>query len=49
MSVSREDINRLLVLNLIEILLRDYTVEEARFMRKPINLFTCYLSSDPSR
>jgi hypothetical protein len=49
MNVKADEINRMLILNFIEILLQEYTVEEARFIRKPTNLFVCFMSSDLQR
>ena len=40
---------RILVLNLIDILLREYSIEESRFLRKPAVLVTCFLNSGFAR
>jgi len=37
------------VLNLIDTLLREYSIEESRFLRKPAVLVTCFLNSGFAR
>lgn len=36
---------RVVLLNAIEMMLSDYTNDEARFLKQPIALFNCYFSS----
>lgn len=40
---------RLVLLNLCDIVLQTFSVEEARFVRKPTQLFGCFLNSNESR
>lgn len=40
---------RILVLNLIDKLLQEYSIEESRFLRKPAVLVTCFLNSGFAR
>jgi hypothetical protein len=40
---------RVLILNIVDFILKEYTVSEAGFLRKPITLLTCYLASESHR
>jgi hypothetical protein len=41
--------SRVLLLNIVDFVLKEYTVDEAKFLRKPITLLTCYLASESHR
>lgn len=43
------EVNRLILLNMVSIVLADVSVEEARFVRKPTILFTCFIGSETAR
>lgn len=49
MQLKSNEVNRLVLLNLIDLVLQDFSIEEARFLRKPTSLFTCFLNSSLSR
>lgn len=46
MLLDKSTVNRLVILNMIDLLLKDCSIKEARFVRKCTNLFTCFLNSD---
>jgi hypothetical protein len=43
------EVNRLILLNMVSIVLADVSIEEARFVRKPTILFTCFMGSETAR
>lgn len=40
---------RLVILNIVHELLKKYDIEEARFLKHPINVFNAYIGSDHFR